>query len=66
MNHPITSADEGLTVTEAAAVLGVTRQTVSRWIQDGQLPAARFGPYGRVVRIDPADVDKLIQSNRTS
>jgi excisionase family DNA binding protein len=35
--------DEYSTISEAARDLGVTRQTVSRWIASGQLPAERIG-----------------------
>ena len=31
-----------LTTTEAAALMGVSRQTVSRWIREGRLPAKRM------------------------
>jgi len=35
--------DEYSTISEAARDLGVTRQTVSRWIASGRLPAERIG-----------------------
>ncbi|MFO7996693.1 MAG: helix-turn-helix domain-containing protein [Dehalococcoidia bacterium] len=35
--------DKYITVTEAAEIAGVTRQTVSRWIADGHLLAERIG-----------------------
>lgn len=35
--------DEYFTVTQAAGKLGVTRQTVYRWIAEGKLPTERIG-----------------------
>lgn len=35
--------DDYSTISEAAKNLGVTRQTVSRWIASGELPAERIG-----------------------
>ena len=39
----MTIQDEYSTISEAARDLGVTRQTVSRWIASGGLPAERIG-----------------------
>jgi excisionase family DNA binding protein len=39
--------------------LGVDAQTVRNWIHSGKLPAVSFGPDGTVVRVDPAELDKL-------
>jgi excisionase family DNA binding protein len=41
--------------------LGVDAQTVRNWIHSGKLPAVSFGPDGTVVRVDPAELDKLRQ-----
>lgn len=35
--------DKYLTISEAAKELGVTRQTISRWIRDGKLEAEQVG-----------------------
>ncbi len=48
-----------LTVAEAAALLKVSKVTISRWLKQGRLPAYRVGP--RAVRIRRADVAGLIE-----
>ena len=48
-----------LTYREAADVLGVTDRTVWKLVDQGDLPAVRFG---RSVRIDPADLRAFIDS----
>jgi excisionase family DNA binding protein len=54
-------ASDGLTAAEVARRLGVDAQTVRNWIHSGKLPAVSFGPDGTVVRVDPAELDKLRQ-----
>jgi excisionase family DNA binding protein len=39
---------ENLTVPEVAKIVGVTPQTVYKWIRKGQLPAKKFGGTIRV------------------
>ncbi len=51
---------EGYSVGEAAAVLGVSPDTVRRWVDGGQLAAART-PGGRR-RIDGVDLARFAQS----
>jgi len=46
-----------LTYKQAGALLGVTERTVWTLVDDGGLPAVRFG---RSVRIDPADLRAFI------
>jgi excisionase family DNA binding protein len=46
---------EDLGVKEAAEELGVSRQTVGRWLRDGLLPSTR-GSDGRSRRIARADL----------
>lgn len=48
-----------LTVAEAAALLKVSRVTISRWLKQGRLPAYRVGP--RAVRIRRADLAGLVR-----
>jgi excisionase family DNA binding protein len=50
-----------LSTAEAAARLGITPRTLYRFIDEGQLPAYRFG---RVIRLKTSDVDVFIDSCR--
>lgn len=48
-----------ITQAQAAEFLGVTDRTIRNYVSRGILPAYRVG--GRVVRIDQADVDRLLR-----
>jgi len=48
---------EYITAYEAAALVGCTHATIRRRINDGTLPAYRFGP--RTIRIKREDLDLL-------
>jgi excisionase family DNA binding protein len=48
--------EDYLTIAEASKFLGVTRQTVSRWIKDGRFNIEKFG---RQILIDEHDVLEL-------
>lgn len=48
------------TVGETAAILGVSRRSVSNWIKQGALPAIRLGPGQRMLRIRLADLEAFI------
>ena len=50
-----------LSTGEAARRLGVTARTLYRFIDEGQIPAYRFG---RVIRLQEAEVDDFIQRCR--
>lgn len=50
-----------LSTAEAARRLGVTPRTLYRFIDEGQLPAYRFG---RVIRLKEDEVDAFIDSCR--
>src|SRR5215212_5516372 len=45
-------------ISQAAALLGVSRVSIWRWIRAGQLPVIRLGH--RTVRIAHADLDRLL------
>src|SRR5437660_10942086 len=47
-----------LNISEAAALFGVSRVSVWRWIRDGRLPAARLGH--RTIRIKRDDLERLL------
>ena len=50
--------DKYLTIAQAAKELGVTRQTISRWIKKGHVPAEKVG---RVVLISKDSLNKYQQ-----
>ena len=50
--------DEWMITKEAAEYLGVSRQTILRWIWSGQLPAHRLGNKYYLRR---ADLDKMFR-----
>ena len=50
-----------LSTAEAARRLGLTSRTLYRFIDDGRIPAYRFG---RVIRLKQADVDAFIDASR--
>jgi excisionase family DNA binding protein len=50
-----------LSTQEAAHRLGITPRTLYRFIDEGQLPAYRFG---RVIRLKLAEVDAFIDRSR--
>lgn len=51
-----------LTYKQAGALLGVTERTIWTLVNDGELPAVRFG---RSVRIDPTDLRAYIDRCKT-
>lgn len=50
---------EWLSTKEAARRLGITPRTLYRLIDEGQIPAYKFG---RVIRLQQAEVDDFISS----
>lgn len=52
---------EWLSTAAAAKRLGITPRTLYRFIDEGDLPAFRFG---RVIRLKQADIDRYIESCR--
>jgi excisionase family DNA binding protein len=50
-----------LSTADAATRLGITPRTLYRFIDEGQLPAYRFG---RVIRLKEDEVDAFIESCR--
>lgn len=58
----MTTADiQWLNTAESARRLGVTPRTLYRFIDDGQLPAYRFG---RVIRLKESEVSEFIERCR--
>lgn len=60
-DRPGQPAVEWLSTAEAASRLGITARTLYRFIDEGQLPAYRFG---RVIRLRVAEVDDFIDTCR--
>src|SRR2546421_9285563 len=63
--HPTASDDPAeqrgyYSISEVAALLGVSRVSVWRWISAGRLPVARLGH--RTVRIRRDDVERIVQA----
>ncbi len=57
-SHPVPGQEiVWLSTQDAARRLGVTPRTLYRFIDEGQLPAYRFG---RVIRLQLAEVDEFI------
>ena len=52
---------EWMGTAEAARYLGLTSRTVYRLIDEGQLPAYKFG---RVIRLKRADVEAFVEQSR--
>ena len=58
----MTHADgDWLSTKEAAAALGLTPRTLYRLIDEGQLPAYRFG---RVIRLKQTEIDEFVDRSR--
>ncbi len=50
-----------LSTAEAAKYLGITPRTLYRFIDQGEIPAFRFG---RVIRLKQDDVDQFIEASK--
>jgi excisionase family DNA binding protein len=57
----MSEAIEWLSTKEAARRLGITQRTLYRLIDEGQVPAYKFG---RVIRLQDAEVQAFIASAR--
>ncbi len=57
----MTSSTDWLSTAEAAKALGITPRTLYRFINEGQIPAYRFG---RVIRLKSSEVDDFIEQCR--
>src|SRR5437016_2443400 len=53
-----------LTLKQAANYLQVSYWTVRGWTEAGKLPAVRLPGDGRLIRIERAALDRLIESSR--
>lgn len=57
----VSDAPRWLSTAEAAARLGVTRRTLYRFIDEGELAAYKMG---RVIRLRQDDLDAFLESRR--
>lgn len=57
----MTGSVDWLSTADAAKSLGITTRTLYRFINQGDLPAYRFG---RVIRVKRVDIDAFIDANR--
>lgn len=57
----MTGSVDWLSTADAAASLGITTRTLYRFINNGDLPAYRFG---RVIRVKRVDVEAFIEASR--
>lgn len=57
----MTGSVDWLSTADAAQALGITPRTLYRFINQGDLPAYRFG---RVIRVKRVDVEAFIESSR--
>ena len=57
--------EEYYTLEEVAERLKVSRRTVNRWIEDGQLTAIKFAPGRGHVRVAESDLKDFLRDRRT-
>jgi excisionase family DNA binding protein len=55
-----------LTLRQAAAYVQVSYWTVRVWVESGKLPACRLPGDGRLLRIERAELDRLIEQSRVA
>jgi excisionase family DNA binding protein len=53
-----------LTLKQAAAHLAISYWTIRSWVDAGKLPAVRLPGDGRLVRVERAELERLIASSR--
>jgi len=51
------------TVTETAAILGVSEKLVFSWIKDEVLVAIRLGPGRRLIRVRRVDLEAFVEQD---
>jgi len=54
------------TISETAAILGVSYRSVSNWIKQDALPAIRLGPEKHLIRIRVTDLEAFIDQGTLS
>src|SRR6266849_3752328 len=59
---PAADAHSYYSISQAAALLGVSRMSIWRWVRAGRLPVARFGH--RTARIRREDLERLVHESR--
>ncbi len=51
-------------VAEVAAIMGVSRRTIKKWLDAGDLPHLRLGEDGRLIRIRSDDVEGFLERKK--
>ena len=59
MNGNVPEPARLITLEQAAVRLGLSAQTVWRWVARGRLPAVRLGP--RCLRVRQEDIDEFVR-----
>lgn len=59
--EPMSDSIQWLSTKEASSRLGITLRTLYRFIDEGQVPAYKFG---RVIRLKEADIQQFIDQSR--
>ena len=54
---------DSYTVTETAAILGVSEKLVFSWVKDEIPPAIRLGPGRRLIRIRRIDLEAFVEQD---
>ena len=57
--------EEYYTLEQVAEKLQVTRRTVNRWIEEGQLVAIKFAPRQGRIRVAESDLKDFLERHRT-
>ena len=64
-NESASQKSDLLTTGQAAKILGVSRQTVRRWIDTGSLHGARLDKNGGHFRLNPREVNERAEKMRS-
>lgn len=59
--EPMSDSIQWLSTKEASSRLGITLRTLYRFIDEGQVPAYKFG---RVIRLKETDIQQFIDQSR--
>ncbi|MBA3529905.1 MAG: helix-turn-helix domain-containing protein [Propionibacteriaceae bacterium] len=63
MGRAVSEPEDMIGLTEAGAMLGVSRDTLAKWVRRGRLPAIQYGRLGHY-RVRRADVAAFREASR--